>query len=341
MPADGFACGFTRLRNPLKQVAYIWWILTFLLSTLVSVLSLIDLINGATPLSLGFYLAIASWPVACLLLACAIRGERWIQVTDPEINDGLTERLLDGSTSGADSPAKDTESPYATAGILSRMVFKWLDPVLSLGHKRPLQLKDVPHLNKSLQAQTAVEKFLQAWEAQRENNPDKPQSVFWALTTVYWRSMAINGICALGKSLALAFGPLILQFFIKYESGVKYFKYEGYTLVAALFFSKVLESFFQRHWYAGARMVGMQLRSGLIAAIYQKQLKYVRNSLFIFPSTYILKLLQHLVTEHYSIRNLFLHIRVILLLNMTFGWDLVLLHTIPSLFGKFSVHAWR
>lgn len=274
---------FIRLRNPLKQVAYIWWILTFLLSTLVSVLSLIDLINGATPLSLGFYLAIASWPVACLLLACAIRGERWVRVIDPEINDDLTERLLNGSTSSADSPTKDTESPYATAGILSRLTFKWLDPVLSLGYKRPLQLKDVPHLNKSLQAQTAVEKFLHAWEAQRENNPDKPQSVFWALTTVYWRSMASNGICALGKSLALAFGPLILSYFIKYESGVKYFKYEGYTLVVALFLSKVLESFFQRHWYAGARMVGMQLRSGIIAAIYQKQLKYARIFLFIFP----------------------------------------------------------
>lgn len=320
----------------MKQVAYIWWILTFLLSTFVSVLSLIDLISGATPVSLGFYLAIASWPVACLLLACAIQGERWVHVIDPEISDGLTERLLNSSASGADS-AKDTEeSPYATAGILNRMIFKWLDPVLSLGYKRPLQLKDVPHLNKSLQAQTAVEKFLQAWEAQREKNPEKPQSVFWALSTVYWRSMASNGICALGKSLALAFGPLILQYFIKYESGVKYFKYEGYTLVVALFLSKILESFFQRHWYAGARMVGMQLRSGLIAAIYQKQLKYVTIRLCIFHRTCFSKLLQHLVTEHSSISNILLHIRVVTLLDMTCGWELVLLHGIPSMFGKFQ-----
>ena len=33
--------------------------------------------------------------------------------------------------------------------------------------------------------------------------------------------------------------------------------------------------------------------------------------------------------------------RVFLYLNMTFGWKLVVLHTTPATFSKFSVHAWR
>ena len=35
------------------------------------------------------------------------------------------------------------------------------------------------------------------------------------------------------------------------------------------------------------------------------------------------------------------HDRVILWHNMAFGWEWVVLHTLPSVFGKFWVHAWR
>lgn len=264
----------TRLLNPTKQVAYMWWILTFFLTTLATVLSLIDLYNRATYPTLEVYLAVASWPVGCLLLACAIRGERWIAI---ESEDGLTEPLLNGATNGVANGATEVnntvETFYATANPFSALIFYWLDPLLALGNKRPLELKDVPLLSKGLQAQTANEKFLKAWESQKERHPEKPQSVFWALATVYWKPMAVNAFCALGKSLALVFGPIILQLFIRYESGERLFKYEGCILVAALFFSKLLESVFQRHWYAGSRMVGMGLRSGLIATIYQKQLR--------------------------------------------------------------------
>ncbi|KAG0614326.1 hypothetical protein M758_6G168500 [Ceratodon purpureus] len=267
-----------RLRNPTKQVAYVWWILTFFLTTLATVLSLIDLYNGVTKPSLEVYLAIASWPVACLLLSCAIRGERWIAVEVPQ--NGVTEPLLNGANdaesgtaNGAREVSNAKETFYSSASFFSALIFNWLDPLLALGYKRPLELKDVPHLSKNLQAQTATEKFLKAWDAQKERHPEKSQSVFKALATVYWKAMALNAFGALGKCLALAFGPIILQFFIRYESGEELIKNEGYILVAALFCSKILESISQRHWYAGARMVGMELRSGLIATIYQKQLR--------------------------------------------------------------------
>lgn len=81
-----------RLRNPTKQVAYVWWILTFLLATLTMFLASLDLLTGAvTALSAELFLVISSWPVSCLLLACAINGERWIMV---EVPDALEAPLL-------------------------------------------------------------------------------------------------------------------------------------------------------------------------------------------------------------------------------------------------------
>ena len=261
-----------RLQNPTKQVAYVWWIFTFLLTTLATVVSLTNAYRGVTYNPLELCLTGASWPVSCLLLARAIRGVRWTSNepgTKQLHNDSLTEPLLDGEK----IPIENEETPYASASPWSALLFSWLDPLLALGSKRPLQMNDVPHLSQSLQAHAAAAKFLQAWEAQREGVPEKQQSVIWALAAVYWKPMALNALCALGKTLALAFGPLILQQFIRYESGERLFEYEGYILVAALLLSKILESVLQRHWYAGARVIGMKLRSGLVATIYQKQFR--------------------------------------------------------------------
>lgn len=86
------ACSLrVRLRNPTKQVAYVWWILTFLLATLAMFLASLDLLTGATALSVELFLVISSWPVSCLLLTCAINGERWIMV---EVPDALESPLL-------------------------------------------------------------------------------------------------------------------------------------------------------------------------------------------------------------------------------------------------------
>lgn len=83
-----------RLQNPTKQVAYIWWILTFLLATLTTFLAALDLLTQAAPVSVEVFLIIASWPVSWLLLTCAIHGERWIMI---EVDEDLTEAFSDGA----------------------------------------------------------------------------------------------------------------------------------------------------------------------------------------------------------------------------------------------------
>jgi ATP-binding cassette subfamily C (CFTR/MRP) protein 2 len=260
-----------RLRNQAKQIAYVWWIVTFFLASLAASLSIVDILRDATDFSPNVFVVIASWPVSCLLLACAIQGRKRIAV---ESEASISEPLLNGEHQNGGSETEDTaETESATASFLSRMTFQWLFPLLATGYKQPLQLKDIPHLDQKREAKTACDAFLNAWEEQKKKNPTKPQSVFQALLTVYWRALFVNGLCALGKVFALALGPIILLLFINYEAGERLFQYEGYVLVAALFFGKILESLFQRHWYAGARTIGMELRSGLVATIYQKQLR--------------------------------------------------------------------
>jgi len=62
-----------------------------------------------------------------------------------------------------------------------------------------------------------------------------------------------------------------LKAFINVSLGKWTFKYEGYVLAAALFFSKCCESLSERQWFFRARRLGLQVRSLLSAAIYKKQ----------------------------------------------------------------------
>ncbi|KAI5329093.1 hypothetical protein L3X38_028490 [Prunus dulcis] len=61
--------------------------------------------------------------------------------------------------------------------------------------------------------------------------------------------------------------------FIKIVEGNAAFKYEGYALTLALFIVKTLESLSERQWYFKTRLIGLQVRSLVSAAIYQKQLR--------------------------------------------------------------------
>jgi ATP-binding cassette subfamily C (CFTR/MRP) protein 2 len=259
-----------------KTFVRVWWVLAFFLGTFAAIAAAVEVLNGERYGSLAV-LELMSWPVCCLLLYCAIKdddkddGDGDDGKLSPEF-DTLVEPLLDGISEDSEQQPLHNVTPFASAGFLSHMTFWWLNPLLSLGYKRPLEQTDMPSLGKEDEAQTAYKSFAQALEDQSENG-HKPVSVFWALTTCYWRPIAVNGLFALGKSITLSLGPVVLKLFIDYTGGKRAFKYEGYILVVGLFLAKSLESISQRQWYFGSRRIGLQVRSALMAAIYRKELK--------------------------------------------------------------------
>ncbi|KAG5564708.1 hypothetical protein RHGRI_000787 [Rhododendron griersonianum] len=96
------------------------------------------------------------------------------------------------------------------------------------------------------------------------------------LKTVFlWQLKAIlvSGFFALIKALTLATGPLFLRDFILVAEGKETFRYEGYALIAGLFLGKCFKSLSERQWSFRTRLIGLQIRSLLTAAIYQKHLK--------------------------------------------------------------------
>ncbi|KAJ6705474.1 ATP-BINDING CASSETTE SUB-FAMILY C [Salix purpurea] len=87
------------------------------------------------------------------------------------------------------------------------------------------------------------------------------------------KEILTSGVFALIKVITVSTGPLLLKAFIDVAEHKAAFAYEGYALTMALFLAKCLESLSERQWNFRTRLIGVQVRSMLSAAIYQKQLR--------------------------------------------------------------------
>ncbi|KAA8520907.1 hypothetical protein F0562_011580 [Nyssa sinensis] len=164
-------------------------------------------------------------------------------------------------------------TPFANAGLLSKITFWWLNPLMKKGKKETLEEKDVPRLRLADRATTCYSLFMeQLNKMKRKSSPDRP-SIFQTIITCHWKDLVISGIFALIKVLTVSTGPLFLRAFILVAEGKGLFKDEVYALAGALFFSKCLESLAGRQWFFRSRLIGLKVRSSLCATIYQKQLR--------------------------------------------------------------------
>ncbi|XP_052724856.1 ABC transporter C family member 8-like, partial [Vigna angularis] len=83
-------------------------------------------------------------------------------------------------------------------------------------------------------------------------------------------------VYALLRTVAVSVSPLILYAFVNFsnrrDSGETDFR-EGLTIVGFLILSKVVDSVSQKHWFFCTRRSGLKMRSALMVAVYEKQLK--------------------------------------------------------------------
>ncbi|KAJ1268009.1 hypothetical protein BS78_07G103900 [Paspalum vaginatum] len=159
-----------------------------------------------------------------------------------------------------------SQSQFWKAGLFSKMSFWWMNPLVKKGYERPLEEKDVPLLGVADQARTQYSLFVKKMNARKS-------SLFWAIASCYKSEILISGLFALLRVLTLSSGTLLLKEFINVSSGKEAFRHQGVLLALEFLLLKCLESLSQRQWYFCTRRVGIQVRSLLSAAIYQKQQK--------------------------------------------------------------------
>lgn len=258
----GFAISLNIHRTRLvKTIALIWW---FSSSLLVSVINIESMVNGDV---LSVFDSI-TWVVSLLLFFSALRLLLGNEKNSE--NNTISEHLLV-------SEDGDNGTMFSNASPCSKLTFSWMNPLMSLGHSKCLDLNDIPPLDSEDDALVAFQTFCHAWHNEKQknnNNKSRKQNLnFFALVRCYMKEMLLIGFYSFLKTISTVALPPLLYALVQYSNNANGDLSLGISLVVCLLVVKVVESLTQRHWFFYSRRCGMKMRSALMAAVFQKQIK--------------------------------------------------------------------
>jgi hypothetical protein len=139
------------IRTRFLGVAFVlfWSVSLTIYATFICCSSVVDIV-AEKAISIKSCLDVLSLPGAVLILLCVIRHRH-----DEEGHEGIGNGLYKPLNTEADVEVADSESqvtPFAKAGFFSEMSFWWLNPLMKMGYKKPLEDKDMPLLGPTDQA---------------------------------------------------------------------------------------------------------------------------------------------------------------------------------------------
>ncbi|XP_072965650.1 ABC transporter C family member 8-like isoform X1 [Typha angustifolia] len=248
--------------QPTKWVAALvrLWLASFLV--LISAYNLEIVVNSYS-LSV---LETISWLMSFLLALYSFTLDRNNLLHLNLASDGLSEPLL--STQSA------KQTGFSKAGSFSFVTFSWINPLLRLGNSKPLDLNDIPPVDTEDGALQACQTFLREWDLQGEEKARSSSNlVTYVLAKCYMKELLLTGLYTLLRTLSFGASPILLYSFVSYSYRKEREINMGILLIGFLVVMKLVESLSQRHWFFGSRRLGMRMRSALMAAVFQKQLK--------------------------------------------------------------------
>ncbi|XP_073302739.1 ABC transporter C family member 14-like [Primulina huaijiensis] len=165
---------------------------------------------------------------------------------------------------------KSQVTGYASASIMSKAFWIWLNPLLKKGYKSTLEIDDVPALSPEHRAEVLAELFTQNWPKPVENSK---HPVVKTLVRCFWKQIAFTSFLAILRLSVMYVGPTLIQRFVDFTSGDRSSPYEGYYLVMILLIAKFVEVLSSHQFNFNTQKLGMLIRSTLITALYKKGLR--------------------------------------------------------------------
>ncbi|KAJ4802620.1 ABC transporter C family member 5 [Rhynchospora pubera] len=269
-------------KNALRKVPLlirIWWFLSFLLCIYTIVVDSMALVHRSCHINLQMVANFAAGPTMVFLFVASVRGVTGVEVDldplcmqDPLLSEGAEdeegERQVEREVLGC-----ETVTPYANAGLFSIISLGWMNPLLRVGAKRPLEMDDIPKLAKTDRAKTSYKIVMSEWEKMKSENPCRQPSLVLVILQSFKREAAINAVFVLLSTLSTYVAPYLISYFVAYLSGQTLFQYEGCVLALIFLLSKVSETLFTRQWYVRVDVMGMHVKSALTAMVYRKGLR--------------------------------------------------------------------
>ncbi|XP_043706475.1 ABC transporter C family member 3-like isoform X2 [Telopea speciosissima] len=187
-----------------------------------------------------------------------------------------------GDKGQGSSVGVESVTPYANVNLLSMLTFAWMNPLLALGHKKTLDLEDVPQLANCDSANMVFARFENELESDGNGRGNVNQvstlKLAKALILSTWIEIRWTTLLSIVCTLASYVGPYLIDTFVQYLNNPDQVKYKGYVLVFIFFLSKLIRALSDRHLSFLLRKMAIEVRAALFAIIYKKSLKLSSQS---------------------------------------------------------------
>ncbi|KAF1321108.1 Atp-binding protein, partial [Globisporangium splendens] len=159
--------------------------------------------------------------------------------------------------------------PSQYSGVCASVFFTWVTPLMKLGNERPLESDDLYQLDPYNRAANITSRFAGKWEAQRRK---KNPSLVRALGSAFGVKFVVAGFLKLIHDSLQFVGPIIIKDIIAYLSDPDAPLSEGLAYAGVIFVSGVIQSFALRQYFFYCFETGMQFRSAIVTAVFNKSL---------------------------------------------------------------------
>ncbi|EQC29386.1 hypothetical protein SDRG_12849 [Saprolegnia diclina VS20] len=165
----------------------------------------------------------------------------------------------------AELPPSHRTHPSSAASWTSRVLYAWVQPLLSLGNTRQLQPDDIWPLEAPLQCKTVSAAFEPAFRSTR--------SIARAVVSVYGGRLVVIGLVQAITVGCTLYGPIVLQqILVAVESGPAMDVLSVLGTIFALFLVRSLQALLTAHATYANQLVTVQLTSALQHLLFQKAL---------------------------------------------------------------------
>ncbi|XP_070832533.1 ATP-binding cassette sub-family C member 4-like [Chaetodon trifascialis] len=172
--------------------------------------------------------------------------------------------------------AKD--NPSASANLLSKIFFCWLNPLFRIGYKRKLEEDDMYKVLPEDASDKLGEELQWYWdrEVQQAAKDPRPPSLTKAIVQCYWRSYLLIGIYVFIEEVIKVIQPLqlgkMIEYFETYDPANTSAVHEAYICAASIPLTTITLALLHHLYFYHVQRAGMKIRVAVCHMIYRKAL---------------------------------------------------------------------